>query len=470
LREEFWAVVEKKQLFSSQEKVVVAVSGGADSLALLDLLNSLPPAHRPRLHAAHLNHRLRGKDAEADADYVRQVARDLGLHLTVGVASPLPLVYRQALSVEAAARQLRYAFLLGVARAEGAKKIALGHHLNDQAETLLLHLFRGSGLDGLAGMKYFAYYRDKILVRPLLDFSHQQLVNYCIAQGYKPRHDRSNDSPAFTRNRIRRYLIPWLKENINPSVEKALARTAAILQKEKEYLDALTEREWHRSVLESADDMVKLDKKKVIKLHPAARARLLRKAYARIRGGAPFDLGGKHLHMLDRLLQEPEGNARHLPGGVTVWQERDRIVLSRRPAATPCSRSYSITIPGDTLFPCFGILLQTEVVERKQLASLREGKNTALLDWDKLKTPLLLRQRVEGDYFRPLGMGGRGMKLKDFLNQRHVPRRERDLLPLVTSAGEIAWVGGVEISELFKVEAGTSRVLRLKIKPLKKEE
>lgn len=306
------AAIQRDTLLPEQSVVVVACSGGADSLALLHALRTLCAATKisfpaVTLHVAHLDHGLRGAAGAADAAFVREVASAWGLPYTIGVVAAATRNGWRG-SVEAAAREARYHFLRGVATAIGAERIALGHTADDQAETVLMHFLRGSGLDGLAGMRP----RAGGLVRPLLSLRRADTVAYCAALGLTPREDATNNDPRYTRNRIRHELLPQL-ETYQPQIRATLARNAPLIAHDLDYITAGVDEAWSQVVMEASAQSVTLDRAGLRCLHAALRSRVLRRAILAVGSAKPdAHLNADSIQRLDRVIMDHSGEVRRV--------------------------------------------------------------------------------------------------------------------------------------------------------------
>jgi len=430
-------------MISSKEIVLVAVSGGTDSLALLHSLNNLQSQLGCHLHVAHLNHGLRSNAAK-DTTYVCQQAQSLDLPVTIREVS-LPN------SSEASARQARYQFFEQVSNQIGASKIALGHHLGDQAETVLMRLFRGSGITGLRGMLKV---RDGKFIRPLLTSSRTEIEEFTHSLGLTPCHDESNMDRGYLRNRIRIDLMPHLKENYNPNIQEALNRMAEILQGESDFLD---------TIATTAFDACKiganiLDRDNFLNQHPAIQRRILRLAMIE-QLGCTADLYYKHFESMIDLINGHLPNGRlHLPNGLVFSRAYNQLVLDQSPIQTD-EFQYEVTVPNVTDLPAIHGKISTSV--RSNLpSSYPDGKFEAVFDWDISQFPLYVRNRRDGDCFQPFGMAGQ-KKIKDLLIDAKVPQSERDRLPLLVCEAQIMWVIGYRTSDLFRISKRTKRVLHV---------
>lgn len=453
--------IRQYQLLDKGDKVVIGVSGGPDSITLLYLLKMLQSEFDLILHVAHFNHMFRGQEADEEAEFVREVAARLGLPCTVKAQDVPRFVAENNLSPQEGARILRYRFFYDLAAQLKASKIALGHHADDQAETVLLHLFRGSGTAGLAGM---SPKRGKV-IRPLLGITRQQIEDYCREQGLPTRTDPSNFKSIYTRNKIRLELLPLLKKDYNPNVVENLNRTAEILRVENEFLEKITEEVFLRIGRSTACEVV-LEKSGFGELHPALQRRLIRFSFKRL-AGEEKSLNYSYVRAAQTYLSTERGGKKlGLPEGIVLKTGKETIIFSK-PQVVPDSPGYKITLdlPGTARLPGGLVLTAEEVEPAFARQNYRQAKNwEAYLDLGRIKLPLTVRPRKPGDIFRPLGLGGSKKKLKDFLIDLKVPQAGRNLVPVVTDAtGQIIWVGGYRIDENYKLREQTKRVAYLRL-------
>ncbi len=322
------------QLVPPEVTVLVAVSGGADSVCLLHLMAALRERLGIEVRAAHLNHRLRGAESDGDARYVSRLARRLGVAVTVGSRDVRAYQAEHRLGLEDAARQVRYRFLAGVAREVGAGRVAVGHTADDQAETILMHLVRGAGPTGLAGMSPLSIWTSAGLagltvVRPLLAVSRQETHSYCRQAGLRPRADSSNLSSSPLRNRVRRELMPLLQA-YNPRFAEALVRTAETLGADLAFLEDCVAGAWPETV-RSEDGALMLDRARVLLLHPAVQRHLLRRVAREVLGDLE-DIEWKHIEQMRRGLTLRRGKRVVLPRKLTLSVEGPRIRVQAVPA------------------------------------------------------------------------------------------------------------------------------------------
>ena len=457
------------------DRVLVAVSGGPDSMALLAILRRLAPEMRLDLHVAHLDHGWRGRASARDAEFVRRTAVRLGLPVTVGQLGPQVWMVREGRqsSREARARDLRHRFLVETARGIGARKVALGHTRDDQAESFLMRLLRGSGARGLAGIYPVV---DGVIIRPLIDVRRADLIAFLKETHLSYRVDATNRDTTLTRNRIRRRLMPLLEREFNPAIVETLAHAADLLRDEDGLLGELAEAKY-REIASRRGESVVLQARALQELPVPVRRRVLRLALSEVRGDLRR-IALQHVEQSLSLLDHPRRRGHvSLPGGTGVDVQGDQLRIAREPAATGAAavsrsgggdspREALCPVPGEVALPGFGLTLRARVVPRDALSDdLRQaGRERAYLDADLLPGPLLIRPRRPGDRFVPLGAPGT-RKVKSFLIDRKVPVDERGRIPLVLSGDRIAWVVEHEIDDRFKITDSTRRVLVLEKTP-----
>ena len=442
---------------AGQTAIVVACSGGPDSTALLRSLHRLRSSHNLSLHVAHLNHDFRGAEADHDAAFVQLLADRLGLPCSIDKEDPIAYQRsRNVSSFEQAAREMRYSFLHSVAATVGASAVALGHTSDDQAETVLLHILRGAGMQGLRGMAEVSHWPwptdgdGPLLFRPLLDASKADTAAYCRELGQTYREDSGNYLWRFTRNRVRLDLMPRLARDYNPRVQDALLRLSRIASDDSDFLDSELDRRWD-GIATVEETGVFLDVVELAELYPALQRRAMRRAYS-LAAGDSRALGESHLDALLGLVQNRRGGrGLDLPRGVNARFEANVLRIFRpdeRRRAPNLPRAYSIRVPqedGETVeFEADGWRLSMRLGTPPALEdsdALPGQRFTASLKRDVLSDEVTLRTRRPGDRFQPSGMTGT-KKLQDFFTDAKVPRDQRDSIPLLVCERGIAWVVG----------------------------
>lgn len=448
------------------KKLVIAVSGGPDSVCLLHILYGLVPSPEQYLHVAHLDHQLRGEESRLDAAYVAALAGGMGLACTIEQADVRSYQTRFKLSLEEAARQVRYQFLSGVAGQEGTPFIVTGHTRNDQIETILLHLIRGSGTRGLIGLKPLTPRtiddNRVTLVRPMLAVSRQQTLDYCRQHGLRPRVDSTNLSLSPLRNRVRMQLVPLL-ESYNPSVAEALLRVSTLAADEMEYMSdqvCLA----YSVVVRRRGEALELDRSGMNSLHKAVKRHLLRYCIREAAGDLK-DIEDSHIEAMLALLDKPAGRHIDLPYALVFVSGYDSFWLGRE-EAIPCpypvlDAEYVLSLPGVTRIP--GWEVRAQIIQ--YAGACHVPGISACFDPDRVGQQLSVRAWRSGDRFQPLGMD-REKKVGRFMLDARVPRRWRSRIPLVLSGGRIIWLVGYRIDERFKVTHPAAAVLNLRFNPV----
>ncbi|MGH7409445.1 MAG: tRNA lysidine(34) synthetase TilS [Candidatus Methylomirabilis sp.] len=448
----------RHQMLMPGHTVVLAVSGGVDSMVLWHLFMCLGPRYQLGLHVAHLDHGLRGAESVEAAKFVRRHCETRGVSATISALEGDALRDRRGGSLQDAARTLRYRFLERVADQQGATRIAMGHHRDDQAETVLMNLLRGSGTRGLGGIPPV---RGRI-IRPLIECPREEIEAYALSEGVPYVEDSSNRNPSYNRNRVRLELLPELAKRYNPRVAEALASAATILEAEDALLTAMTEERLPAVVISRAPRELVLSASRTAALPAALRRRILRRGAHLLRGDRP-GLSFEETLALERLLlNEGARGAVEAAGGIRASKTGDHLLLSAgADIALNSAGPIPLDVPGQTDLPGFSLSLRAEIVERGTGDQPVNDPWSALLDAERAGGPLVVRGWTPGDRFVPLGMNGR-KKLQDFFVDAKVSRRERWTVPLLVSGGEIAWVVGHRVDERFKVTDSTRRLLRVR--------
>ncbi len=446
--------LERHRLTRPGERVVVAVSGGPDSMALLDALVELREQLCVSLVVAHLNHGLRGAASDGDAQFVADRAAALGLPCRIGTADVAAERRQRGGSLEMAARRARYAFLQIVAAEAKAEKVALGHTSDDQVETILLRLLRGGELDALRGMpiaRPISPGASTTVIRPLLEVSRAQVLEHLAARGATWRTDASNVDPSFTRNWIRHELLPALGADLPGLLLRAAERGGRLAEVIARQAGEL---------VTAGEGEARLDVARLASLPRLIRRAALRRASQLVRKGD--GLSWRTLDAMERLLEQPNGHAVSLPGGVEAQNSYGQLIV-RAGKAPPPGFSVTLTVPGHLEVPQAGLWLDASEIACRLGAETSRWEETA--DLDVVGERLTVRTRRPGDRFVPLGLGA-PTKLKDFLIAQRVPRAERGHLLLVEGKCGIVWVVGLRLDDRAKITPATRRCARLRAGPL----
>ncbi|MBR9984626.1 MAG: tRNA lysidine(34) synthetase TilS [Desulfosarcina sp.] len=454
------------------DRVLVGVSGGPDSMALLHLLSRLAPDLEIRLGVAHLNHCLRGASADRDSEVVRQAAQSLHFPFHVSRCQVLKVKEKLGLSLEEAARRVRYAFFRKTMSNAGYNKLALGHQSNDNAEQMLMALLRGTGPRGLSGITPV---RQACIIRPLINASRSQIETFVAQAGIPSVIDASNNDLRFVRNRIRHHLLPLLASDYNPRIEANLNQLAEVMRTEEDWIEGITAAEYKKALLVRAKGTLTLSAETVSQAHPALARRLVRKALADL-SGTLQRITFAHVHSVLHLLTDGGGiKALHLPGGIRARRADDRLTLTL--AGSCCRRAVEPAVEGKpapaieiyTPFPAtieiktMGIGLRFSTCRPDQLPRWVDvDRNQAHFDLGRIALPLTVRPAVPGDRFTPLGASG-SQKLKKFFVDHRIPRQTRVMAPVLMDRQRIIWLVGHRIDEHVKVTTATAQVLRVEI-------
>jgi tRNA(Ile)-lysidine synthase len=459
--------IRKYSLLTSGDRVVVAVSGGPDSVCLLDVLQTFTKQLQLSLHVAHLDHMFRGEESAAEARFVAGLAKELGIPATVEKIDVPAYCRERGMPAQAGAREVRYGFLSRVAAEVNADRIATGHTATDQAETFLLRLIRGAGVSGLSGIPP----KRGNIIRPLIEVTREDVLEHLRARGVASVSDPSNRKPVYTRNRIRLDILPVLKQ-FNPRIVETLASEADLLRDEDEAvetcLQTLTE-----GLVEEVSDSVVLKRRQFNELPPAFKRRVLKKA-VRAAGGASSRMSSVQIDEAVAFLSEAQtGRAMHLPFSLTLEREYEAFVIRRRGGAEPYS--HTLVVPGISIVPEPGLEVETVLVDSMTGQNRTEDSVAenyfwqALFDYDKIPGKLTLRSRLPGDRFCPAGMGGKSKKLQDFFIDAKVPKRKRDTVPLFAAGESILWIMGFRTDERFQPGPETKRMLIVRVRGSSKE-
>lgn len=433
--------------------VVVAVSGGIDSVVLLDYLVGRTDLGLS-LVVAHLNHCLRGDESDGDEAFVCRLAASHGLAMEVGRAEVRRIAAERGLSLEEAGREERYRFLVGIAKRYGAAAIALAHHRDDQAETVLIRLLRGSGTAGLAAMPVRS--ADGICIRPFLNLGRVEIESYAREKGLSFRTDSSNSDTGFLRNRVRHSLIPDL-ETYNPAISRRLADTAALMAADEELLNAVVALRWP-TVAHCREGAVALSRDALLAEVVGMRFRIYRRALSEVKGDLRR-IAFCHLQAIDRLLASgPPNGMLDLPGGIRAARCYDELLVGRYEKSDGAVDD-AVTISGEG---CYLLPHGARIEVRGGASGGQPGRYCILVDLAAVPFPWLVRSFRPGDRLVPVGMTGQ-RKVKELFIDEKVPRGLRPRIPLVFSGTTLFWVAGLRMAASARPVAADSRIARVEL-------
>lgn len=448
------ATIQKHHMIKSGDTVVVGVSGGADSLCLLHVLKSLSKLLDIKLFAVHLNHMFRGIDADKDAEFVEQICKDWEIPYRIVTFDVSAYAKEQGLSSEEAGREIRYKLFRESKDQLNANKIAVAQNSNDQVETILMRLLRGTGLEGLKGID--AVRGD--IIRPLLYCDRLSIEEYCKQNKLEPRVDKTNLQPIYLRNKIRLELLPYLKESFNPNLNDAMIRLAQVAREENEYLEQQSEA-LLKNIACLQDNSIRIDTEKLMQLHSAMQKRLLRKAVEKL----ATTLNGfeyKHFQGILELLDKNTGAAIELPKGLKAYISYENLIICKKIEMPDKKCYYKLKYDCENYLDESEASISIRTIDCNDLSRIPKSPDTIYLDADKIKHELILRSRESGDVISPIGMKG-SKKLKDYFIDKKIPKEKRDQVLLLADGHEIVWILGSIISEKYKITSNTQKVMVL---------
>lgn len=449
------AWIDRHRMLTEGDKIVVACSGGPDSLALLHIFSEFSAEYNISVFAAHLDHMFRGLESAQEANFVIEFCQLHGIpcyHTAIDVPR---FIAQTGLSGADAARVVRYRYLRSVAKELGGAKIATGHHHDDQAETVLINILRGAGSAGIRGIQPI----NGDIIRPLLSVNRADIAEYCLTHHLEPRFDSSNFKTNYLRNRIRIMLLPELEKQYNVNIKDALCRTAKIVGDEHDFIQATANNMWNQVVVEQAGKMF-IDAKQMQFVHIAVKREIFRMAIEK-KQGSLTGISFHHVEMLLELLSAGRvGSIVQLPGELMAYKSYDGLYLGINDSTLPIKAEYqgqALSVPGTTHIPELGIMITTDVTDERDPIP---HSHIGVFDWLALSPPLFVRIRRDGDRFQPLGFQG-SKKLKDFFIDAKVPRKVRDDTPIICDSHGIIWVGGYRQAESGKVTDKTKKFLKI---------
>ncbi len=466
------AFSEQNKLISKGDRIVVGVSGGADSVCLLHVLKQLSVDYRLSLIVVHINHGIRGEEADRDERFVQSLCRKEGLEFQSIRADVKHIAKAEGLSEEEAGRKIRYEAFIEVCRKLQCNKIATAHNRNDNAETILFNLFRGSGIRGLSGMEPYRALRlsfgEVALIRPLLGIGRPEIEAYLYREGISYITDSTNQSDQYTRNKIRNRILTYATQEINRQSVGNITEAAETLREIEDYLNS--------KVLQRYEDLVRREEqsyrisvRSLLEEHIVIRKGIVRLVMEEL-ASARKDLEAKHVEAVLTLLGKQVGKQVHLPYDIIAERGYEDIIIYQSISMTSddnIQKAYlpiKLNIPGRTELLYAGMYVETELLSYKKNDIIPKSSCVKWFDYDKIENTVEIRTRREGDYLQINDFGGK-KKLKDYFIDQKVPQRMRDKQLLVTDGSHVMWIPGVgeRMSEKYKVKPDTTKVLLIKL-------
>ncbi|NNG00498.1 MAG: tRNA lysidine(34) synthetase TilS [Desulfobacteraceae bacterium] len=456
-------------MLSPDDRILIGVSGGMDSVSLLHALLALSPAYGRVIGVYHLNHGLRGKESQRDADFVARLTDPLPVRFHLDESDVKSYRQHAGLSLEEAARRIRYQQMEITAETYGYTKIATAHHADDNAELMLMNLIRGSGSLGLSGIPPV---RNGMIVRPLIKLRRAEIAKFIHAANLPFVSDSSNTDLRFSRNKIRHKLLPFLRDEFNPNISATLNRVSGIIGLEEKWIEETISPVFSNLVLRQHKNIIDLDLKELINAHPAVRRRVIRRAIKAVKG----DLRRITLAHIDDVIHLAETATSekriHLPDRILAGRRGDAVFIENRTHARTRNKptdTWSINIlvtDVDTGAIPVGsggrVAVLTEIPGSSIPEISKAGQNIAFFDMDKIVFPLKIRKVAHGDRIQPLGMHGT-QKIKKFFINEKIPSHLRWESTVLLSAGRIIWIMGHRIADHVKIDTVTKRILKVQI-------
>lgn len=452
--------LEREVLKSEPVSILAAVSGGVDSMVMLDCLHELRGDLDLRIVVAHLDHRLRGESSRKDALFVGNQAEKRNLKFVKGERKVKEFAKKNSLSTEEAARVARYEFLRSTCQKQCCDFIALGHQKDDQAETVMLNLIRGAGLKGLSGMNPV---RGEF-IRPLLECSREEIKAYARKRDLPWHEDETNREVKYRRNKIRNELLPSLEEEYNPNIKETLARTAHLLSEVANFTKGEVEESWKEIRTKTNEEAVRFSHRQLDNYHRYVKKEIIRRAIKELRGNLS-DITYTHVTSVLEEINDPKPRSKiHLPGEIIFEKTQNYAQFARETKDKASSFTYNLPSKGKKKIREIGweFDLRPSKLEEQIFP---EDPLKEYVDLNKFEGQLKVRNRREGDRFTPLGMKGT-KKLKDFFIDENVPYHQRDSIPIVCDQQGIIWVVGFRLEEKYKIDEDTEEVLEIEAKKI----
>jgi tRNA(Ile)-lysidine synthase len=461
------------------DRIAVGVSGGADSVCLLYVLKKLSRTGKFDLAAVHVNHRLRGAEADRDEQFVRALCRDWDIDFYLRSYDVGRLAKEEGLSEEEAGRKVRYLAFLEVCGQQGYNKVAVAHNKNDNAETFLFHLFRGTGMKGLSGIDPCralpADFGEVTVIRPLLCVERREIEDYLNREGIAYQTDSTNLTEDYSRNKIRNKILTYAAAEINTRTVGNINETALKLREALEYIDRnVTIR--YQALVRQEKGCFRISAEALLKEPPVIQKGILRKLLEDLAGSLK-DLEAGHIDAVLSLCKRQVGKQVQLPCGILAGREYEDIIICIKTVhlwenlEVEPMEPVKLMIPGRILIPSIRKILETKLIKYEKSEAIPKSSCVKWFDYDKIENAVEMRNRKEGDYIQINASGG-NKRLKDYFIDRKIPRRQRDSQVLITDGSHVMWIPGEgeRISEKYKVDETTSNILLMKLIDLEENE
>lgn len=471
--------IEKFHMIQQGDRIVVGVSGGADSVCLLCVLQTLFKEKGVRLYAVHINHGIRGQEAARDEDFVRELCCNLGVEFHSFSYDVRKLAEEEGLSEEEAGRRARYEAFIEVCQRQNCNKIAVAHNKNDNAETVLFHLFRGSGMKGLSGMEPTRLYSSQTgeiqLIRPLLCVERKEIEYYLKSQNILFQTDSTNLTEDYTRNKIRHRILSYATEEVNSGAVGNIHESALKLKEAYEFIESQIEQRF-RSLVRQETSAYVIPLREFVGEPSVIQKGILRRIMEELAGHLK-DLESKHIDAVLLLMEKQVGRRIHLPYNMLAERGYEDIRIyckqdgKNNDTALNTMEPMKLIIPGRNYIPQNRKVLETDIIKYEKNNQIPKSSCMKWFDYDKIENAVEIRNRKEGDYIQINGSGGR-KKLKDYFIDHKIPKEQRNSQILIADGNHIMWIpgSGERMSEKYKVDHTTKNVLLMKMIDLEENE
>ncbi len=445
--------IREYHMIQEKDRIIAGISGGADSVCLLFVLKKLRETAAFTLEVVHVEHGIRGEESLADAKFTERLCQRLGVPFHLFSFDVPAEAKKKKMTMEEAARQCRYEAFREVCGEDCRAKIAVAHNQDDQAETILWNLVRGTGIRGLCGMKPV----NGNIIRPLLGVSRQEIEEWLQEIGEHYRTDSTNLEDTYTRNKLRHQILPALEEGLNLQAKQHIASAGARLWRAEEYLEKEAEKKAHK-IQKKLGEEIWINRRELLKEEEILKEYMIRYWLAQMQMGLK-DIGAVHIEDIKQLAAKPSGKRLNLPENRQIRCTQEYLVFGRDRKEEKQEPEVPLTIPGETVFGKYRVIT---ILEEAENTIIPENKYTKWMDYDTIKDTIYLRNRRSGDFFVATESGGR-KKLKKFFIDEKVLQEERDQIPLLAEGSHILWIVGYRISQSCKVTSRTRQILKIQI-------
>ena len=458
IRKRFLKFIKEKNIIKSGDKILVGLSGGPDSVCMLNLLCSIRDEEKIEVAAAHINHMLRGEEADKDEEYSKRLCESLGVRFFSKRIDINKYALETGKSSELAGREARYDFFNEIINKINFNKIATAHNANDQAETILMRIMRGTGLEGLGGIPVE---RERKYIRPILFMKREEVEQYCKENNLNPHIDATNLERIYSRNKVRLDILPYMKNNFNPNIVETINRMALLLQDDNEFIEGEVNKAYKDNCFERENSIV--ISKNLFNIHSAIVTRVIRKALFAI-NKSNYDMEMKNIEDIIELSNLGTNKRVDLPKDIYAENVYGDIIIRKKEyiknkLSNELTLNKKDILHNEVIFDEY--IINFDLVNNKDI----KQENDELIknfDYDKINN-VTIRYRKDGDRITPLGMKG-SKKLKDIFIDMKIPKEKRDEIPLIQFNNDISWIVGIKMSDKFKITKETKHILKVSVK------